>query len=312
MHSRDFVAGSVRVNDRQEQKRLDGTSPPSFDVEVDWHLTNRCNFFCDYCHPQIRRVLNQLHLNEPSPEVCIEAFDAIGKPCHILMSGGEPFMFPEFIRLCRGLTNKHLISINTNLSHGDIPEFADEIDPSRVVRIAAALHIAERESRNLHLDEFIAYYRCLRERGFPIIALYVLYPPLLERVADDLHYLRSNGVDMIDGKVFKGVFESKRYPDAYTPEQRAFIHKVTGEYKYNKPYLDGLMSFTGQQCNAGFRSFKVMVDGEVRRCATVQTQYGNLYKRTMRLDGDAVACPARRILVVSQCLTNLVNNPTAG
>ena len=30
--------------------------------EFDWHLTNRCNFFCEYCHPQIRCVLNRKHL----------------------------------------------------------------------------------------------------------------------------------------------------------------------------------------------------------------------------------------------------------
>lgn len=105
------------------------TKPP-WDWEFDWHLTNRCNFFCEYCHPQIRYVLNRKHLDEPTPELVVRRFDELGKVCLVHMSGGEPFMFPGFVELCRGLAANHFISINTNLASDDVAEFAERVRPT--------------------------------------------------------------------------------------------------------------------------------------------------------------------------------------
>ena len=235
--------------------------PETHDVEleVDWHLTNRCNFDCEYCHPQIKRVLNRRHLAEPRPEACVAAFDRLGRACHVSMSGGEPFLFPGFVELCEGLTRRHVISINTNLSSPLVEDFAARVAPDRGVRIAAALHVAERERLGETEERFAANYRILCDRGFPIIALYVLYPPLLHRAADDLERLRALGVDRIAGKVFKGRWADRTYPEAYTPTEREVVREVAGEYPYNEPYLRGMLRFRWEPCRAGVRSFKVMV-----------------------------------------------------
>ena len=79
-------------------------APSPWDWEFDWHLTNRCNFYCEYCHPQIRYVLNRKHLSEPDPELVVRRFDELGRVCLVHMSGGEPFMFPGFVPLCQGLS----------------------------------------------------------------------------------------------------------------------------------------------------------------------------------------------------------------
>jgi MoaA/NifB/PqqE/SkfB family radical SAM enzyme len=279
------------------------------ELEVDWHLTNRCNFDCEYCHPQIKRVLNRRHLTEPSPETCVAAFDRLGRPCHVSMSGGEPFLFPGFVDLCEGLTRRHVISINTNLSSPLVEAFAARIAPERVVRIAAALHVAERERQGASEERFAEAFRALRERGFPVIALYVLYPPLLHRAAADIERLRGLGVDRIAGKVFKGRWAERTYPEAYTPAEREQVREVAGEYPYNEPYLRGMMRFRGEPCRAGMRSIKVMVTGDVRRCAACGESLGNLYDGTVRLAEAARPCAVNRVLVVSQCLANLVSPP---
>jgi hypothetical protein len=56
-------------------------------------------------------------------------------------------------------------------------------------------------------------------------------------------------------------------------------------------------------------SFKVTVTGEVRRCASVPTGYGNLYDGTFRPAQESTGRPARRVLVLSQCLAYLVDPP---
>ncbi|MGI5187716.1 radical SAM protein [Promicromonospora sp. CA-289599] len=284
-------------------------APASWELEFDWHLTNRCNFLCEYCHPQIRHVLNKKHLTEPAPELVVQRFDDIGKTCLVLMSGGEPFMYPGFVDLCVGLTRKHYISINTNLTSDDVEEFSRRVPPDRVAKIVAAVHMPERELRGLELDTYARNYSFLRNAGFDVVSLYVLYPPLLGRLGDDLATLKELGVDHVRAKVFKGVYEGVRYPEGYTDEQKAVIVANSGEYTFNRPYMDGMLSFKGQACTAGVQSFKIMVTGEVRRCASVATSYGNFYDGTFVPSTANDLCPARRVLVLSQCLSYLVEPP---
>lgn len=287
------------------------SGPAPWAWEFDWHLTNRCNFYCEYCHPQIRYVLNRRNLAEPPAELVVRRFNELGQTCLVHMSGGEPFLYPAFVDLCAGLTRRQYISINTNLASDDIGEFVRRVNPERVAKIVAAVHVPERDRLALPLARYAESFRTLRDAGFDIVALYVLFPPLLERLADDLEELRSLGVEAVRAKVFKGVYQGRRYPEGYSDEERELILAHSGEYVFNRPYLDGLLSFRGQACTAGVTSFKVTVTGEVRRCASVPTSYGNLYDGTFRPASDPEPCPAKRVLVLSQCLAYLVDPPPA-
>ncbi len=283
--------------------------PSEVELEFDWHLTNRCNFDCVYCHPQIKRMLNREHLTEPPAELVIRRFNDLHKVCAVHMSGGEPFLYPDFVSLCTGLIQKHYISINTNLSAPNVPEFAHKVIPSRVAFINAALHQPERERLNIEVEGFINNMLLLQEKGFNVTALYVLYPPLLDRFVDDMKRLSDSGIKSITTKVFKGVFEGRRYPEGYADVEKERILRYSGDYKFNKPYMDGQMQFTGRLCAAGQKSFKIEVAGKVHRCATVKGDYGNLYDGTFRLASAPEPCPARRVLVVSLCHRYLVNSP---
>jgi MoaA/NifB/PqqE/SkfB family radical SAM enzyme len=286
------------------------SNPAPWEWEFDWHLTNRCNFFCEYCHPQIRYVLNKKHLDEPSAELVVRRFEELERTSLVHMSGGEPFLFPDFVELCAGLTRRNWISINTNLASPElVAEFAAKVDPARVAKIVAALHVPERARLGLPLETYAESFRILRAAGFDVVSLYVLYPPLLSRLREDLDTLTELGVEPLRAKVFKGVYEGRRYPEGYTDEERELVLANSGEYVFNKPYLDGMLAFPDQLCTAGMTSFKVTVTGEVRRCASVPTSYGNLYDGTFQPAQTAEGCPARRVLVLSQCLAYLVDPP---
>ncbi|MCD0452499.1 radical SAM protein [Actinocorallia sp. API 0066] len=278
------------------------SEPAPWDWEFDWHLTNRCNFDCEYCHPQIKHVLNRKNLNEPDAQLVVRRFDETGRVCLVHMSGGEPFLFPGFVDLCAGLTRRHHISINTNLATPDVAEFARRVDPAKTVKIVAALHIGERERLGLGLTDYARDVHLLRALGFDVDALYVLYPPLLGRLVTDLEQLSDLGVEQVRAKVFKGVLNGRRYPEAYSDAEKEFILGYSGQYLFNKPYLDGPPDFRGAPCSAGVSSFKVTVTGDVRRCASVPARYGNLYDGTFSAADAAELCPARRVLVLSQCL----------
>lgn len=276
-----------------------------FELEFDWHLTNRCNFDCVYCHPQIKRVLNTPNRHNYSNKHILKAYDSLGKICCIHMSGGEPFLFPDFVGFCKKLTEKNYISINTNFSLPLVKKFADEIDPEKVIGIYAALHVLERERLGFSMEDFAEDIVLYQNKGFNIIVFYVLYPPLLNRFTTDSDKLRAMGVKNVAGKIFKGVYNKKLYPLGYSEKERRMIASFKDDYKPSKSYLDGEMFFQGRLCDAGRRLFKVDVDGNVRRCASTPGSIGNLYKGTLKINEKSMPCQAKRALCISQCLRYL-------
>jgi len=285
--------------------------PSSVEFIFDWHLTNRCNFFCEYCHPQIRWVLNKKHLNEPLPAICARAFDSTDKVCGILMSGGEPFAFPQFVDLCSLLTRRHFIAINSNLSlTSEIEEFSRRIGPGKVSGILAGVHIAERESRGISLPDFARNYRVLDAAGFPITAAYVLHPSVLSRAPKDFEELKSHGVRNVAGKVFKGVWEGRRFPFEYSESERAMLSELIADYRVGRAYLDRDWDFRGLPCWSGVRSFKIAVTGEVQRCVSVPGSLGNIYDGSFAPFESPSPCTARHVKVLSECADQLMEMPT--
>ena len=275
-------------------------------LEFDWHLTNRCNFGCEYCHPQIKKELNNIKEQEPSVELISKRFNDVEYPCLINMSGGEPFLYPNFVELCKELTKKHFLTINSNISTSNVIEFAEKIPSKKVVLINAAFHQPERSKINGEA-KYIENILALQENGFNVTALYVLYPPLLTRVSEDIMFLKNNGVKSISAKVFKGVYKGKLYPEGYTENEKVKILSLINDYKFNEKYMRGEMYFTGQNCNSGYRFFKIEVDGKVYRCPTIHiNSYGNFYDGTFERDSSPQPCTGKRVLVLSQCLHNLV------
>jgi len=63
-----------------------------------------------------------------------------GKNWTVHISGGEPFLYPDFIDICRELTNEFRIKVNSTLSLGkQVREFSSVINPDKVELILATL-----------------------------------------------------------------------------------------------------------------------------------------------------------------------------
>lgn len=286
--------------------------PADVELAVDWHLTNRCNFGCDYCHPQIKYVLNTRDLDEPEPAAVARAFDGLGLRCGILMSGGEPFSFPGFVDLCRRLTQRHQIAINTNLSNSaEIERFCEEVEPSKVARILAATHVVERERLGVSIDNFAANFRTLRAAGFPVQAAYVLHPEVLPRAEMDFALLRSSGVADLVGKVFKGVWDGRRFPAGYNYEERIVVDRLIEGYAIGPAYLEKRWNFTGLLCSSGVQSVKIDIRGNVQRCVSSPLpKLGNLFDGTFVPSAHPAPCAVRQVLVLSECASLLIEPPS--
>jgi organic radical activating enzyme len=107
------------------------------------------------------------------------------------MTGGEPFLYPDFVGLCAALTRSHYISLNSNLPTSKFYQFAYTIDPKKVMVISAAAHISEREKSKNGVERFIEKVVYLQEKGFNVFVSYVTEPSLFPRIEKDFEQWNS-------------------------------------------------------------------------------------------------------------------------
>ena len=201
----------------------------TFDIEADWTLNLLCNYDCEYCfsrafteHPLVGRI---------SPEQYLDFFDSTGKVWLLHLTGGEPFLHRDFVRLCRTLA-------------------------SRVQCVHCGVHAGERDRRK-GWAKLLANVTFLLERGFPVFASLVMTPSAFAdfpRVADSFAKL---GVPLIP-KALRGSFEGRWYPQAYTEARGSLIVQRSIRFSTGIIFTDSPISRTFNAPQAGCLSPSAM------------------------------------------------------
>jgi len=275
------------------------------DIEADWLLFTTCNYRCDYCFLSEASLGAKVRI-QATPEQWRAAFDRTGKTWLLHMSGGEPSHYPDFVELCETLTERHYLSLNSNLTSPAMLDFAARIDPDRVSFINAGLHPEERERRNGHAI-FLRHAEALLARGFPIMATAVATPEVLRNFDAIAESLRPIGLAPMP-KLLQGAYAGGRYPASYTKEERALFRHYSraAEPAYphlfggcrerpsidppmGRDHLKGLASYRGQLCTAGQEFVWLGPDGNVMRCGRGPSM-GNLLDGTVRFASEAEPC----------------------
>ena len=299
-------------------------------VEIAWQINNFCNYKCTYCWLYSDHSLREeSFIGIKDTQKVIAGFNRTKLKLLIHMSGGEPFFFPNFVKLCQGLTQRHAISINTNLHHKDVFNFADTIAPEKVDFIHCSLHIQQRKGKTA-INDFVKKYNYLRNKKFHIFASYLMYPHLIKRFAKDYKLFKSEGVilrpkvfwgncarfRLIDAEIFKNIrhFFGRNYPDGYSRKQKEIIasymnnsyldgreflnkeqngRKRTVELALDKNWLDKMPTFKGKHCSAGKSFVKMDQNGAVYRCNDEHQHYfGNLFNGGIKLFTETRQCSA--------------------
>ncbi len=248
-----------------------------------WNMTRRCNFRCHYCY-----FPHETAPIEPvvPAETLLEFLDSTDDEWVVGMTGGEPFLYPDFVDLCAKLTQRHKISIDTNLSVSDrVRAFAERIDPARVFDLYIALHIEERRRKKL-VDAFVEDVRLLLEKGFHLTVNYVVHPSLVPEYWQDKEYFESRGVP-ITPRPFKGFFEGQEYPNAYDDAARAVFAE------YPRAGRKMAFNFQGVPCTGGRNLLRLEPDGQLFRCSGEKRDLGNILTNPSRLEANE-PCRARR------------------
>lgn len=270
----------------------------NYEVEADWNLLTTCNFRCKYCFiPSI--ALGAKMAVYGTHAQWLEGFNATGKTWLLHITGGEPTIYPGFVGLCEQLARCHYLSINSNLAHKCVDVFSERIDPKRVHYINAAVHYDERQKKS-SLDIFIERVHRLQVHHFNVLVSMVMTPVMLSIFPEVSEYFESRGLFLIP-KVMRESYQGKRYPAAYTADQKSLIFEYLAKARHNyapgiarmgEPatidmfadgrFLSSAGNYRGKLCSSGYNFIMINPDGTVVRCGS-RKRLGNILLKNVSL-----------------------------
>ncbi len=254
---------------------------PEYDAWLNLIASYQCNLECNYCIAGIRYV-SEIFTKTDNINISAlkNTLNDSNKIYRITFSGGEPLLVPNIVELCSELTKKHFIGLTTNLTSKKVKDFAEKINPERVLSIVASCHIKELERLNL-LSRYIDNFLLCKNRGFTIWAIEVGYPPLLKEVDKYKKYFLEKGIDLTFCP-YMGTYKGKIYPDSYSENEV----KILGlrEKDINRFYQYGKL------CNAGYNVGIINPNGDITYCSFINKSLGNIYEG-IKFNDKLIRCP---------------------
>lgn len=266
---------------------------PPYRVHWNWETFKSCNYRCRYC-PTYDNSAPYLRLPvERWREIWHRLFEKYG--CgEIRFSGGEPTIYPDFMELVAALREEYTINITTNLSF-DAERWIRRIKPGNVF-LSASLH-----PDHTTPEDFLEKVRLLRRHGHHATVSYVAYPPQLGSLRRTQEMFEAEKV-IFKIIPFNGEHEGKRYPDAYSEEERALMRRAAAESaepataEMNKALQDFNLKEAAAPvlCRMGEMYAKIEPDGTVRRCCSLDVGVlGDIIDPDLRLYDEPRPCEAR-------------------
>lgn len=260
---------------------------PSVTADLMWNMTRKCNFACRYCyHPHDHTPVDQVL----DADDLVRLLDSTGFTWTVTLTGGEPFLYPGFVDICRCLTKRHFIEVDSNLSMSrSIRDFSAAVSPGRVKLIYASLHIEEREKRRGDhggVGTFVKNVKQLTDKGFRVKVNYVAHPRVIHRFLEDRDRFRGFGIELVP-RPFKGKYRGRRYPDAYGADAR---HIFSGQARAGTKTV---FNFNGIPCEGGRRFVRLEPDGTFFRCSGDKRIIGRL-GGAVRLNPEPEPCSVMR------------------
>ena len=293
-----------------------------------------CNMNCDMCYIRLSRTemeqIGRLHTADEWIRLGEEMAQA--GVLFLLLTGGEPLLFPDFRRLYLELRQRGMIlTVNTNGTLLD-EEWADFFGENKPRRINITLYGADDEAyRKLchypgGFEKALNAIRLLRERGVDV----KINGSVTKENYKDMAAIYRIGQEMdvpvhIDTYMLPGIHESDKSFDEQSrlnPEDAAGAEIEVMKYELGQENFQQYACATlsrlededavypaGVSCMAGNCSFTVNWQGELRPCVSLsepavrvfetgfETAWGEVSRRTkvFRLNQKCTTCRLRAV-----------------
>ncbi|NLB35433.1 MAG: radical SAM protein, partial [Elusimicrobia bacterium] len=190
------------------------------------------NYNCSYCSVIHSEKVRWERTRYLSPEEWEEIWKKIylrNGPCHLNITGGEPFVYPKFLEILRRILKYHTVGLQTNLSW-DPEEFLAQI-PLERVNICSSFH-----PEKVRLEEFIGSVKKLKDAGADISVNYVAFPPQLKELEKLVSESSLNGI-MLTILPYTGQYEGRYYPKEYSKDERKLLKDIIKNYSLTDRHL---------------------------------------------------------------------------
>lgn len=255
-------------------------------INISLHITNRCNFNCNYCISNSVDASNIRAKERPYDELVDAINRHFPEECHISIDGsGEPFLYKDFHLLCKELTKKHKISVITNLSQ-PIDDFMKNTSIHDIEAIYASLHYNERRKCYL-IGDYIDKCKDLLEEGYIVIPTYV-YDPY---EGNPFRFMREiHNIELLPQRL-----KLNNESVDYTNEEKEFLRTLYDKFLPYSKYItdcffDGSPSFKGNKCSMGYQNFIIDQKGNVFDCTHMNSSIGNIFRGDVRRHTSKQEC----------------------
>lgn len=257
-------------------------------IRFTWNISYDCNYRCSYCFYADKWDKHKYKTLYLSVSEWMRFWSSIYdkyKNVFLIITGGEPFIYPNFIEIIDKLSQLGFsINITTNAST-NLEMFVSRID-SEKVSLSLSFH-KEFET----LECFIKKVKFIRSHNFQGCLNLVAYPPFLQEFKYFKDRLLEDTGENFKVVAFFGKYNNREYPNSYTEEEKSLIG-LTDKWFSRINRKDML-------CNAGYDSALLRPDGKVVRCGQVDERFvvGNftdpdfkLYDKPLICDVDYCPC----------------------
>jgi len=250
-------------------------------VSFEWNIIYKCNFRCKYCFFEGKWEEYGKRNVILSVKKWIKIWEKIHSlygRCAILITGGEPFIYPNFIELIRELSEIHYpINISSNGSF-NLNEVVENFNPEKV-----SISLSFQPGFN-KLEEIVEKKNFLEDKGFHSDFINLCcYPEFFDKIKKWIEY--ASGKKVIMKLIpFIGDYNGIKYPEGYTEEEKEFLG-------INKKWENNVKT-KGKPCKAGMKSALIFPDGKVARCGQIGEKFllGYIWDDNFRLLDKPLPC----------------------
>jgi MoaA/NifB/PqqE/SkfB family radical SAM enzyme len=255
-----------------------------YDAVIYWDITKSCNFHCPQCTADAKRIEN-LYVPEKIDISILKKFlKKINRTVKFTITGGEPLFVENILDILHTITEKHIIGLISNLVSDRVSEIANTIDPNRVEFIKGSAHIQELERLDL-LETFFSNCHLLKRKGFPLYVCEVGYPFIMNKVSYYRKLFNDNGIEL-SFQAFRGNWENKKYPEAYTKEEIDLL-----DFEKIVQHRADIYHHKNELCNAGYNAATIDHNGNIYPCLTIFDDSMGTIKKGIKFRKNLIKCP---------------------
>ncbi len=232
-------------------------------ISFNWDIHLACNYKCPYCwwfgkEEEIKRKNFYVAIDEVI-KAWKRIYDKYGM-VNLSITGGEPFLYPNFDKFLIEVSKLHKILVITNLEFfkGDLLE---KIEFKENLNINPSFH-----PLSANIDQFIEKVKILEKYNILQAISLVAYPIFIKDIDKYKRIFKERGCNHnISLQPYNGIFNNKTYPDSYTEEERKIIGLSVGN-RGGENFVMKTFSPKGKKCNAGRTYGQISPKGDVKKC----------------------------------------------